>query len=141
MRCDKSAVLTARPRAVASWMGDNRIYGAPSEVSFLLFCSIWTLIAIAFLLVVSVKFASTIASHAYALLAVEAVTMLFWFAGFIALAVYIGGVSETFRLSVLIAGLTINVNRKSAMDRCVLRPKRASLSAHSAGKFPPSRCL
>ena len=37
------------------------------------------------------RFSDTIAHHKFAILAVEAVTMIFWFAGFVALAVFLSG--------------------------------------------------
>ncbi|KAH8691117.1 membrane-associating domain-containing protein [Talaromyces proteolyticus] len=53
-------------------------------VNFDLFNSIWTLvIALPYLSLVPVFFSNL--SHVYAVLAVEIVTMIFWFAGFIAL--------------------------------------------------------
>jgi hypothetical protein len=62
-------------------------YSSPSQANFLLFCSIWTLLALIFLILAPLRFPSL--AHKYALLAVDAVTMLFWFAGFIAFTVLI----------------------------------------------------
>ncbi|PGH33804.1 hypothetical protein GX50_03373 [[Emmonsia] crescens] len=59
--------------------------GHSDEVNFLLFNSIWTLIIAVPYLVLSPLYIPKIA-HKYALIAVEAVTLLFWFAGFIAVA-------------------------------------------------------
>jgi hypothetical protein len=58
---------------------------SPSSINFLLFDGIWSLIAVPYLIIAPTLF--PIAAHVYALLAVEAVTMIFWFAGFIAVAV------------------------------------------------------
>ncbi|KAL9127812.1 MAG: hypothetical protein Q9217_003372, partial [Psora testacea] len=58
----------------------------PSEVSFLLFTSIWTLLALLYL-ALAPRFMSKIA-NVFAIVAVDALTMLFWFAGFVALAVF-----------------------------------------------------
>ena len=60
---------------------------APSSISFLLFTSIWTLLALIYLIVAPSRFPQY--AHKFGILGVEAVTMLFWFAGFIAAAVWI----------------------------------------------------
>lgn len=59
---------------------------SPSEINFLIFASIWTILVLIFLLVVP-RFMSTL--NKWILVGVEALTMIFWFAGFVALAVYI----------------------------------------------------
>jgi len=59
--------------------------GSPAENNFLLFCSVWTILALAYLTIAPVKFAT--AAHKYGILAAEFLTMVFWFAGFIAVAV------------------------------------------------------
>ena len=66
-----------------------------SEVNFLIFASVWTLLAVAYLVIAPLKFAT--AAHKYAVLVAESVTMLFWFAGFIALADLLGNVGCTSR--------------------------------------------
>lgn len=57
----------------------------PSEVNFLLFTSIWTFLALAYLIITPGRFPE--AAHKYGILAAEIITMIFWFAGFIATAV------------------------------------------------------
>jgi len=68
---------------------------SPSQVNFLLFCSIWSILVLIFLIM-----APRMAyrghgdapwAHKLVYLAVGVVTALFWFAGFIALAVLVGG--------------------------------------------------
>jgi len=54
-------------------------------VNFLIFTSVWTLLAVAYLAITPGRFPT--AAHKYGILAAEVLTMLFWFAGFIALAV------------------------------------------------------
>ena len=51
----------------------------------MLFCSIWTLLAVAYLLLVPTRFPRF--AHKFAIAAVEFITMIFWFAAFIAVAV------------------------------------------------------
>jgi len=58
---------------------------SPAEDNFLLFCSVWTILALAYLTIAPVKFET--AAHKFGILAAEFLTMIFWFAGFIALAV------------------------------------------------------
>lgn len=73
-------------RAVVSLISDliSNVY-TPSELRFLLFVSIWSFfIAVPYLVIVPIylpRFA-----HIYALLAMEALVTIFWFAGFVALA-------------------------------------------------------
>ncbi|OJD11328.1 hypothetical protein AJ78_07880 [Emergomyces pasteurianus Ep9510] len=63
----------------------NRTNGYSDEVNFLLFNSIWTLlIAVPYLVLSPLYFPKF--AHKYVLIAAEAVTLLFWFAGFIAVA-------------------------------------------------------
>lgn len=50
----------------------------------MLFTSIWTLLAVAYLVLSPTRFPK--AAHKYAILGVEALTMLFWFAAFVAVA-------------------------------------------------------
>ncbi|KFX97105.1 hypothetical protein O988_05033 [Pseudogymnoascus sp. VKM F-3808] len=66
-----------------------------SEVNFLIFTSVWTLLAVAYLVIAPLTFAT--AAHKYGILVAEALTMLFWFAGFIALADLLGRVGCTSR--------------------------------------------
>ncbi|KAF2674464.1 hypothetical protein BT63DRAFT_10771 [Microthyrium microscopicum] len=73
------------------WANGYRYAGiSPSEVNFMIFCSAWTLLAVAFLVLAPVHFET--AAHKYAILGVEAVTCIFWFAGWIALAVLLGDI-------------------------------------------------
>eukprot|EP00914_Ancora_sagittata_P030889 GHVO01062332.1.p1 GENE.GHVO01062332.1~~GHVO01062332.1.p1 ORF type:complete len:177 (+),score=6.21 GHVO01062332.1:54-533(+) len=58
---------------------------SPHSVNFMLFTSIWTLLAVAYLVLSPTRFPR--AAHKYAIGAVEFLTMLFWFAAFIAVAV------------------------------------------------------
>jgi hypothetical protein len=58
---------------------------APASANFLLFCSVWTILALAYLVFAPIHFPTT--AHKFGILAAEAITMIFWFAGFIALAV------------------------------------------------------
>ncbi|KAF2723198.1 hypothetical protein K431DRAFT_220482 [Polychaeton citri CBS 116435] len=76
---------------VANWWTSQRGWHAstPSEIAFLIFVSVWTLLALVYLVVVPWQFSQTQAAHIFAITVVEGVTMLFWFAGFIALAVWL----------------------------------------------------
>lgn len=62
---------------------------SPGQINFLIFDSVWTFLALAYLIVVPWRFSDTVAHHKFAILAVETLTMIFWFAGFIALAVFL----------------------------------------------------
>ena len=56
----------------------------------MLFDSVWTLLALTYLIIVPWRFSETRAHHKYGILFAEAVTCIFWFAGFIALAAWLG---------------------------------------------------
>jgi len=58
---------------------------SPHSVDFMLFTSIWTLLAVAYLTLAPTRFPK--AAHKFAIAAVEFLTMLFWFAAFVAVAV------------------------------------------------------
>ncbi|KAF1955949.1 hypothetical protein CC80DRAFT_594109 [Byssothecium circinans] len=55
-----------------------------SSVAFMLFCSIWTLLAVAYLVLTPSRFPA--AAHKFAIAGVEALTMIFWFAAWVAVA-------------------------------------------------------
>jgi hypothetical protein len=57
---------------------------SPHSVNFMLFTSIWTLLAVAYLVLTPTRFPKL--AHKYAIGAVEFLTMLFWFAAFVAVA-------------------------------------------------------
>ncbi|KAJ4379577.1 hypothetical protein N0V86_004758 [Didymella sp. IMI 355093] len=58
---------------------------SPHSLNFMLFTSIWTLLAVAYLTLAPTRFPR--AAHKFAIAGVEFLTMLFWFAAFIAVAV------------------------------------------------------
>ena len=58
---------------------------SPSQINFLIFTSVWTLLALIYLIIAPARYPT--AAHKFGILAAEVLTMLFWFAGFIALAV------------------------------------------------------
>ena len=55
----------------------------------MIFSSVFTILALLYLIIVPWRFSETKAHHKFAILAAEAITMIFWFAGFIALAVFV----------------------------------------------------
>ena len=67
---------------------EEQIGDSPSEINFLIFVAVWTLLVLAFLLLAPKFFPK--AAHNLVILALEFITMLLWFAGFIALAVDVG---------------------------------------------------
>ncbi|KAF7552280.1 hypothetical protein G7Z17_g4435 [Cylindrodendrum hubeiense] len=64
-------------------------YGVPDAWGFLMFCAAWTFLGVIFLLIAGISFADH-AVIGYIRVAVEAVALLSWLAGFIAVAVEIG---------------------------------------------------
>lgn len=70
---------------VHAW--DNRHWSV-SQANFLLFCSIWSILILAYLVIAPMRFLA--AAYKFATLGIDAITMIFWFAGFIAFSVLIG---------------------------------------------------
>lgn len=73
---------------MAHWWSGYWNSSSPSEINFLIFCAVWTLLALGYLIFADLRPEHKIA-RAVAVLAVDALTMIFWFAGFIAVAVFI----------------------------------------------------
>lgn len=75
---------------VANWWNKYWRDMSPSEINFLLFTSVWTLLSLIYVVGTSVpQMRLSRFYNRYALLAVEALTMTFWFGGFVALAVFL----------------------------------------------------
>ncbi|EOD49496.1 hypothetical protein GTA08_BOTSDO00131 [Neofusicoccum parvum] len=72
---------------VCDWWTSHWHANSPAEINFLIFTSVWTILALVYLVVAPARF--PVAAHKFGILAAEALTMLFWFAGFIALAVWL----------------------------------------------------
>ena len=64
---------------------------SPSQVNFLIFTACWTTLALIYLVLAPTRFPKF--AHKFVVLAVELITALFWFAGFIALAVLLSDFS------------------------------------------------
>lgn len=62
---------------------------APVEINFLLLSSVFSLLTTIYLTLAALNKLPAIASNRFALLAADAVTMMFWFGGFVALAVFL----------------------------------------------------
>ncbi|KZM25511.1 uncharacterized protein EKO05_0008965 [Ascochyta rabiei] len=58
---------------------------SPHSLNFMLFTSVWTLLAVAYLTLAPTRFPR--AAHKFAIAGVEFLAMIFWFAAFIAVAV------------------------------------------------------
>ncbi|MCJ1470675.1 hypothetical protein MMC07_009322 [Pseudocyphellaria aurata] len=78
---------------VAHWYNKYSFYDdSISEVNFLIFVSLWTGLITIYLAITQFKFPHL--APAIAVLVLDALTMLFWFSGFIALAVYHSNLGE-----------------------------------------------
>lgn len=62
---------------------------SPSRVNFMIFNSIWSLLVLLYVGLTPLYMTSVF--HRLAALALNAITAIFWFAGAIALAVFVGG--------------------------------------------------
>ncbi|KAK4197579.1 membrane-associating domain-containing protein [Triangularia verruculosa] len=83
-------VVLALSGYVAHWYNTTTVISSPSEINFLFFCSLWSLLSIATLeiLIPRVIAPKTAASN-YIALGVELSNILFWFSGFVALATFL----------------------------------------------------
>ena len=81
---NKERLTSSLSPAASDWNHFFLYDATPSSISFLIFCAVWTFLALAYLILAPMVLPA--AHHHFAVLAVEAVTMIFWFAGFIALA-------------------------------------------------------
>ncbi|KAF3003717.1 hypothetical protein E8E13_009178 [Curvularia kusanoi] len=77
------AVFAIIVLGLTAYLVDN-YYWSPHSVNFMLFTSVWTLLAVAYLTLAPTRFPRF--AHKFAIAAVEFLTMLFWFASFIAVA-------------------------------------------------------
>jgi Membrane-associating domain len=80
--------LTNPPRPVASWWNKYTLYNSPDRVDFLIFVGIWTALLVIPFLTLTPRFFPRVA-HPFVILGIEAVTMIFWFAGFVAHSVFV----------------------------------------------------
>ncbi|EGD93129.1 hypothetical protein TESG_00683 [Trichophyton tonsurans CBS 112818] len=87
-----------------NWVRERLVFGGLDSANFLLFDSIWTLFIALPFIVFSPKFFPALA-HQYALLGVEAATVLFWFSAFISLAVDTSNIGECTVCSVVKAAI------------------------------------
>ncbi|KAI8943741.1 hypothetical protein NX059_001721 [Plenodomus lindquistii] len=76
---------------VSSWWTTHWRQPGPSEINFLIFAPIWSLLSLIALLLLPLRFSHLLAKPTlrYGVLALEAMTMMYWFAGFVALAVFL----------------------------------------------------
>jgi hypothetical protein len=65
----------------------HKYFDSPSENNFLIFTSVWTLLVVAYLILSTTAMPKL--GHRFIHLGAEAGTMIFWFAGFIAMAVWV----------------------------------------------------
>lgn len=69
-------------------------HSSPASVNFLIFSSVWSLLALIYIIYVHVianRHGSAHKYDSYAVLGLDAMTAIFWLAGFIALAKLVGG--------------------------------------------------
>lgn len=81
--------LIVASRYSNTWYGWYGYASSPSRVNFMIFNSVWSLLALAYIGLTPLYLTS--AFHRLAALALNALTAVFWFAGAVALAVFVGG--------------------------------------------------
>ncbi|PSN61588.1 hypothetical protein BS50DRAFT_503754 [Corynespora cassiicola Philippines] len=79
------AVFTIIVLGLTAYVVDSYWWGwSPDSVNFMLFTSVWTILALAYLLLAPTRFPA--AAHKWAIAGVEGVTCIFWFAAWVAMA-------------------------------------------------------
>ncbi|KAH7393053.1 membrane-associating domain-containing protein [Pyrenochaeta sp. MPI-SDFR-AT-0127] len=99
---------------VSSWWTTHWRQMSPSEVNFLIFTPAWSIVAVVPLVVIPLRFNHLLSSPAarYGFLALEGLTMLFWFGGFVSMAVFLsdricfGTVCDVARASTAISAVS-----------------------------------
>jgi hypothetical protein len=74
---------------VTNWWANYWRDMSPVEINFLLFSSVFSLLTTIYLTLAALNKLPSLLANRYALLAADAVTMMFWFGGFVALAVFL----------------------------------------------------
>ena len=85
-----SRFLAYSSLTVSHWWNNYWHKASTSQVNFIIFNAVWTFLALAYLIIVPWRFSETRAHHKYGILFADALTMLFWFAGLLELAVWLG---------------------------------------------------
>ena len=95
----------------------------PSALTFLLFSASWTLLTLAYVVAAPLRFPA--AAPRLVLLGADGLAMTFWFAAFVALAVFLaaricsGNVCNVARASVALAQLSDAAHCSEAVERCL----------------------
>ncbi|KAK4181093.1 membrane-associating domain-containing protein [Triangularia setosa] len=85
-----SLLVLALSAYVAHWYNTTTVISSPSEINFLFFVSLWSLLSILSLELLIPRFVAPMtAASNYIALGVELSNVVFWFAGFVALAVFL----------------------------------------------------
>jgi len=103
-------ILGLMAYVVDSWPYSGYFWSWSQDTpNFLLFVSVWTLLALIYLVLASYRFADHPAGHKFGVLAVETLTTIFWFAGFIAFASLLGDIRPVRGWSIRDAGIAADV--------------------------------
>jgi len=85
-----SVIILGFTSYVANWWSKYWRDLSPAEIPFLLFSAVWTLLSLTYMVGASLsRFQGTKIANRYAILGADALTMTFWFGGFVALAVFL----------------------------------------------------
>jgi len=88
-QCVFTIVVLGLTAYVSNWWANYWRDMSPTEINFLLFSSVFSLITTTYLSLAALNKLPAAASNRFILLGADATTMTFWFAGFIALAVFL----------------------------------------------------
>jgi len=110
-------------------------WGTPDSVNFMLFTSVWTLLAVVYLTVTPTYFPAL--AHKYVVLALEAITMIFWFAAWVAVATLWGDWSCGSRGGVCGAGTAAIVFSAIEWLTFVATTVMAALHVHRTPRSDP----
>jgi len=88
-QCVFTVVVLGLTAYVSNWWANYWRDMSPTEINFLLFASVFSLITTTYLSLAAMNKLPVMLSNRFALLAADCLTMTFWFSGFIALAVFL----------------------------------------------------
>jgi hypothetical protein len=71
---------------VAHWYNADTLSHSPAQVNYIIFDTIWTLVALCYLTLAVVK---PNMHHKWAVLAIDALSMVFWLSAFIAMSIFL----------------------------------------------------
>ncbi|KAK4222413.1 membrane-associating domain-containing protein [Podospora fimiseda] len=84
-----AVLVLALSSFVAHWYNTTTVVSSPSQINFLIFIAIFSILSVTSLVILPRVFSNRAVANPYILLGIEIKNVLFWFAGWVALAVFL----------------------------------------------------